>query len=64
MNLIKLALTSAAAVFAFKYATKKRPEDGKSLVDDISDRAPEVMDKVKGFTQQVKDKYKSATENY
>lgn len=64
MNLLKLAIASAAAVFAFKYATKKRDTDGKSIIDDLSDRAPEVMDKVKNFSEQVKDKYKSATENY
>lgn len=64
MKLLKLAIASAAAVFAFKYATKKRESDGKSLIDDLSDSAPEVMDKIKNFSDQVKDKYKSTAENY
>lgn len=64
MNLFKLALTGAAAVFAYKYATKKRESDGKSFVDDISEQAPEMADKVKAFGEQIKDRYKSTAENF
>lgn len=64
MKLLKLAIASAAAVFAFKYATKKRDSDGKSLIDDLSDKAPEVMDKVKDFGERIKNDYKSSVENY
>lgn len=64
MNLFKLALTGAAAVFAYKYATKKREEDGKSLVDDLTERGPELMEKVKSFGSNLKESAKSAAENY
>lgn len=64
MKLLKLALAGVAGVFAFKYATKKRESDGKSLVDDLSEQAPQIADKVKAFGEQIKDKYKSAAENF
>lgn len=64
MKLLKLALAGAAAAFAFKYATKKRISDGKSLVDDLSEQAPNIADKVKTFGEEIKDRYKSAAENF
>lgn len=64
MKLLKIALAGAAAAFAFKYATKKRVSDGKSLVDDLSEQAPQIADKVNAFGEQIKDRYKSATENF
>ncbi|MGY3053932.1 hypothetical protein ACVWYG_002134 [Pedobacter sp. UYEF25] len=64
MKILKLALASAAAVMAFKYATKKRDSDGKSLIDDLSAQAPDIANGVKNFSDKIKEAFDSAVENY
>lgn len=48
MGLFKTALIGAAVYGAIKYLTKK-DETGRSIVDDLQDKAPEWMDKAKQF---------------
>lgn len=46
MGLLKKVLIGAAVYGAFKYLTKK-DVNGRSMVDDIKDKAPDWMEKVK-----------------
>jgi len=47
----------AFAVYgAFKFATKKN-SNGKSIIDDIKNKAPEFMDKAKRFKDDIEMKY-------
>ncbi|WEK17587.1 MAG: YtxH domain-containing protein [Candidatus Pedobacter colombiensis] len=54
MGLLKTALIGAAVYGAIKYITKK-DINGRSLADDLKDKAPEWMEKVKS----VKDEFKA-----
>lgn len=54
MGLLKFLVVGAAVAAGVNYATRKRP-DGKSLIDDVSEKAPEWMDKAKQVGNQVKD---------
>lgn len=64
MGLLKYAILGAAAVYGFKYATKKRATDGKSLVDDFREKAPEYVDKVKQYGDQIKKDYSQTSDLY
>lgn len=57
MSLLKYVILGAAAVYGFKYATKKRETDGKSLIDDFKEKAPDLVDRAKQFGEQVKKDY-------
>lgn len=46
MGLLKTALIGAAVYGAIKYLTKK-DVNGRSVVDDLKDKAPEWIEKVK-----------------
>lgn len=52
MGLLKTALIGAAIYGAIKYVTKK-DINGKSIVDDIKEKAPEWVDKAKQFKEDV-----------
>lgn len=56
MGLFKTALIGAAVYGAFKFATKKN-SNGKSIIDDIKNKAPEFMDKAKRFKEDIEMKY-------
>ena len=56
MGLLRFIVIGAAVAAGVKYATKKRP-DGKSFVDDLSEKAPEWIDKAKQYGDQFKDQY-------
>lgn len=65
MNLIKLVAVGAAVAYGYNYLTKKRP-DGRSMMDDIKEKAPEWMDKAKPYmdkarpyVDQVKNQFES-----
>jgi len=51
MGLLKTALIGAAVYGAIKYLTKK-DVNGRSMVDDIKDKAPEWMEKVKNVKNE------------
>jgi hypothetical protein len=57
MGLLKTALIGAAVYGAIKYMTKK-DETGRSMMDNIKDKAPEWMEKAK----DVKDKFRTELE--
>lgn len=57
MGLLKTALIGAAVYGAIKYITKK-DETGRSIMDNIKDKAPEWMEKAKN----VKDKFRTELE--
>ncbi|WP_293310204.1 YtxH domain-containing protein [Pedobacter sp. UBA5917] len=64
MGLLKYAILGAAAVYGFKYATKKRSTDGKSLVDDLKEKAPGYLEKVKNYGERVRQDYSQTSELY
>ena len=53
MGLFRTALIGAAVYGAIKYITKKDDLTGKSIVDDLKDKAPEWVDKAKNFKQDI-----------
>jgi len=57
MGLLKTALIGAAVYGAIKYMTKK-DETGRSMMDNIKDKAPEWMEKAR----DVKDKFRTELE--
>jgi hypothetical protein len=57
MGLLKTALIGAAVYGAIKYMTKK-DENGRSIVDNIKDKAPEWMEKAKN----IKDEFRTELE--
>ena len=57
MGLLKTALIGAAVYGAIKYMTTK-DETGRSMMDNIKDKAPEWMEKAK----DVKDKFRTELE--
>ncbi|MBB6501977.1 YtxH domain-containing protein [Pedobacter cryoconitis] len=63
MGLLKTALIGAAVYGAIKYITKK-DVNGKSIVDDLQDKAPEWVDKAKRFKEDMERKYKDNLDPY
>ena len=63
MGLIKTVLLGAALYGAYKYATKK-DVNGRSIVDDIKDKAPEFMDKAKRLKDDLEMKYTNRADSY
>jgi len=57
MNIIKLALVGAAVVYGINYITKKR-EDGTSILDELTDGAPDWLNDAKQFATQTVDNLK------
>jgi hypothetical protein len=53
MGLLRTALIGAAVYGIVKYVTKK-DVNGKSVVDDIREKAPEWMDKAKNLKDELK----------
>ena len=58
MGLFKTALIGAAVYGAIKYVTKK-DINGRSIVDDLKEKAPEYMDKAKKLKEDLETKYGS-----
>jgi gas vesicle protein len=63
MGLLKSLLIGAAVYGAVKYVTKKGV-NGKSLVDELKDQAPEWLDKAKEFGNDIKQQYRQSTDPY
>ena len=59
MGLIKTALIGAAVYGAIKYITKKDQVTGRSIADDLKDKAPEWIDKAKAYKQDAESRYKN-----
>ena len=64
MGLLKTALIGAAVYGAIKYITKKDEITGRSIVDDFQDKAPEWIDKAKGYKQDLENKFNSVEPDY
>jgi hypothetical protein len=67
MGLLKWAVLGAAAAYGIQHITKKRAEDGKSIVDDWNEQAPEWIEKAKQYTEEAVNKASSrvqSPENY
>ncbi|MEH6307645.1 YtxH domain-containing protein [Olivibacter sp. CPCC 100613] len=60
MGLFKTIILGAAAYGAYKYVTKK-DANGRSMVDDIKDRAPAWKEKIKHFKDEVEQEFKKKT---
>lgn len=63
MGLLKTALIGAAVYGAIKYITKK-DVNGRSIVDDLQDKAPEWVDKAKRFKDDLEQKYNQELDPY
>ncbi len=50
MSLIKFAIIGAAVGYGINYITRKG-EDGRSVLDDITENAPEWFDKAKKYAE-------------
>ncbi|TDO23260.1 YtxH domain-containing protein [Pedobacter duraquae] len=64
MGLLKMIIVGAAVAAGVKYATKKRVEDGRSLVDDFKDNIPEWKEKAMQFKEKIRQDYASTADNY
>jgi len=56
MGLLKWAVLGAAAAYGIQHITKKRTTDGKSIVDDWNEQAPEWIEKAKQYTEEAVNK--------
>lgn len=53
MGILKTALIGLAVYGAVKYITKKDDITGKSIVDDLKEKAPEWADKAKSYAENM-----------
>lgn len=60
MGFIKSALFGAAVYAAVQYITKKDVLTGRSILDDLMERAPEYLDKAKIYAKEVEIKMDSS----
>jgi len=49
MALLKYIALGAAAAYGISQLVKKRESDGKSIIDDLSEQAPEWLDTLKKY---------------
>ncbi len=57
MGLLKKAIIGAAIYGAYKYITKPDEVTGKTIVDDLKEKAPEWIDKAKSLKNDLEGKY-------
>jgi hypothetical protein len=57
MGFIKGALFGIAVYATVQHITKKDILTGRSILDDLMDKAPEYVDKVKDYASQVTDEF-------
>lgn len=55
MGFINKALLGIASFVSIKYVTKKNSNTGRSIADDLIDKAPEYVENVKGYVNRVKE---------
>ena len=51
MRLLKYIIVGAAVGYGINYITKK-DEDGRSILDDLTDKAPDWFEHAKRFTEE------------
>jgi len=64
MSLLKYVILGAAAVYGFKYATRKRDSDGKSFIDDIKNQTPDYLGQAKRLSAKVKQDIRQTSDLY
>lgn len=64
MGLLRTALIGAAVYGAFKYLTKKDGLTGRSTLDDLKDQAPEWLEKLKSYKEEMTTKFNYPTGRY
>lgn len=52
MGLIRFIAIGAAVGVGINYLIKKREEDGRSIIEDIADKAPDWFNKAKDFATE------------
>lgn len=57
MGLFRKAIIGAAIYGAYKYITKPDGVTGKTIVDDLKEKAPEWLDQAKSFKNDLEGKY-------
>jgi hypothetical protein len=50
MSLLKFIIVGAAVGYGINYITKKN-EDGRAIIDDLADNAPDWFEKAKHFAE-------------
>ena len=60
MGFIKSALIGAAVYAAIQHVTKKDVLTGRSILDDVLDKAPEYIDRAKVYVKEAEIKVDSA----
>ena len=64
MGLLKYVVIGAVAVYSFKYASKKRKIDGKSLLDDLKDGLNDAFCQAKEYKNRLEMDYNQTTKLY
>ena len=64
MGFIKGALFGVAVYAAVKHITKKDILTGRSILDNLVEKAPEYIDKAKIYAKEVEINLKGATDPY
>ncbi|WCT13225.1 YtxH domain-containing protein [Mucilaginibacter jinjuensis] len=68
MNLLKYIAIGAAVAYGISYVVKKNESEGKSLIDELADKAPDLVDKLKSYAkdalEQITDKAKEAKASF
>ncbi|RZL30273.1 MAG: YtxH domain-containing protein [Pedobacter sp.] len=57
MGLFRTALIGAGLYAAYKYITKPDEITGKTIVDDLKEKAPEWIDKARAYKEDLEAKY-------
>ncbi|MCC8409976.1 YtxH domain-containing protein [Mucilaginibacter sp. UR6-1] len=58
MNILKFIALGAAVAYGVSYLTK-RDANGRSVVDDVLDKAPDLIDNLKKYGQDALEKAKA-----
>lgn len=64
MGFIKTLAIGAAVAYGINYITKKRPTDGKSIIDDLTENGPEWMDRAKKYGELTLEQIAVRAQNY
>nr|WP_199156769.1 YtxH domain-containing protein [Pedobacter sp. ASV2] len=63
MGFLKTALIGAAIYAGVKYITKKDVVTGKSIMDDLMEKAPEWMENAKGYKDEISSRVSAVSED-
>ena len=68
MSLLKYIAIGAAVAYGISYVVKKSEDNGKSLIDELADKAPDLVDKLKEYAkdaiEQVSERAKEAKQSF